>query len=74
MEITIKYKKIINDAKRWLFDKMKKTDKLLAKLTKERPKLINLEKKNGASPQEIPIKCRSLGNTLTTYILINWKI
>jgi hypothetical protein len=62
----------INNTMSWLSEKINKTDKLFAKLTKERrPKLINLETNKGTL-QQIPMKSRgSLGNIVKIYIPIS---
>jgi hypothetical protein len=57
--------------------KINKIDETVASLTRKRrrkrPKLVKLEVKKGIS-QQIVIKSKVLsGNTLKTYIQINWK-
>jgi hypothetical protein len=67
----------INETKSWFLEKTNKIDKPLANLTRQRSEnsyIYKIKDEKGTSPQ-IPKKSKgSLGNTLKTYMQVNWKI
>jgi hypothetical protein len=55
----------INETQSWFFEKISKTDKLLANITKWRREKTHINK--------IKDEKESLENTLKIYIQVNWK-
>jgi hypothetical protein len=67
----------INETKSWLFEKINKIDKTVAKLTekrKEKTQINKIRDEKGILQQTLMKLRRSYGNTLKTYTPENWKM